>query len=173
MSDIAIARLRPEDVGGRVNEFTALYRQVYAEPPYCEGDADAAAFAERFADEQTWPGFALIAAQTDDRLIGFAHGVTFPATSWWSSAGPEPDETRNQPKFAIMELVVAPDHRRHGIASKLLATLLQDRPEPYATLCSNPVAPARGIYRQWGWRQVSQAHPTIGAMDVLLMDLRR
>ncbi|MBN1174819.1 MAG: GNAT family N-acetyltransferase [Micromonosporaceae bacterium] len=150
-----------------------LYRATYAEPPYHEGEQHVAAFVERFTVEAASPGFRLVVAETgEDQVIGFAHGLTFPAGTWWGDADHEPPEVRGVPTFAVMEFIVSRPERGRGIGTALMTALLEQRPEPYATLCANPAASARQIYHRWGWRPVAVAHTEIvGTMDVLLLDL--
>jgi GNAT superfamily N-acetyltransferase len=161
------------DITEKLNEFVDLYQQVYAEPPYEETPDDAIAFSHRLTSEAHRPGFALVAAVENDTIIGFAHGYTFEPEQWWKAADTTPDEVHGLSKFAVMELVVRKDHRGQGVASELMRALLTDRAEPYATLCTNPAAPARAIYRAWGWRQVARTpqRPTFPGMDVLVLPL--
>ena len=162
------------DVILRLDEFIDLYRQVYAEAPYEETDDDAAAFGQRLSDEMRRPGFSLVGVIDDDVVVGFAHGYTFGPDQWWKAADSTPPQVHGQNKFAVMELIVRKDHRGQGRASQLMRTLLSDRAEPYATLCTNPAAPARDIYRAWGWQQVARTpwRPTFPGMDVLLLRLQ-
>jgi len=161
------------EIADRLDEFVDLYQQVYAEPPYEETTDDAISFGRRLTEEAQRPGFSLVAAVEDDNVIGFAHGYTFGPDQWWKAADATPPEVHTLPKFAIMELVVRKDHRGQGIASALMRALLASRTEAYATLCTNPAAPARAIYQAWGWQQVAQTpqRPTFPGMDVLVLPL--
>ena len=168
-----LTHLVAADIADRLDGFVDLYQQVYAEPPYEETPDDAAAFGRRLTEEAQRPGFTLVAAIEDDGVIGFAHGYTFGPDQWWKAADTTPSEVQSLPKFAIMELVVRKDHRGQGIASALMRALLIDRTEPYATLCTNPAAPARAIYQAWSWQQVAQTpqRPMFPGMDVLVLPL--
>jgi GNAT superfamily N-acetyltransferase len=157
---------------GRQDRLTSLYREVYAAPPYFEGEEDAARYGERLNDETRQPGFAVALADCGGDLIGFAYGFTFAPDKWWSTAGDPPAEVSGWPTFAVMEFVVASAFRRRGVGRELMTKLLADRPEPYATLCSNPAAAARAVYRAWGWHEVAKSHPpNVPHMDVLLLKL--
>lgn len=171
--DYLLRQLTREEGAQRSAEFAELYREVYAEPPYHEGEEHVAAFLERFADESRGLGFSLVVAETDGELLGYAYGLSFEPDQWWDDADPQPAEVRSHPKFAIMEFVVRKQHRGQGIGRALMSALLTDRTEPFATLCANPAAPARQIYRHWGWRHVGRAHPPdIATMDILIRSLR-
>lgn len=132
-----------------------LYAVVYAEPPYAEGPDQVAAFAAALPGETSRPGFALVVADDVGELVGAAYGWTMTAGRWWTRADVEPPaDLRAVDKFAIMEWVVRPDRRGEGIGGQLMRRLLDGRPEQWATLASNPAAPARAIYQRTGWRQV-------------------
>ncbi|MEU5782214.1 GNAT family N-acetyltransferase [Micromonospora lupini] len=150
-----------------------LYAVVYAEPPYNEGPEQVAGFAKGLPGETQRPGFRLVAADDAGALIGAAYGWTMPAGRWWTRADTEPPaHVRNADKFAVMEWVVRPDRRGEGIGAELMRRLLDGRPEPWATLASNPAAPARAIYQRAGWQQVAgSAMPDGTPMHLLLLPL--
>jgi GNAT superfamily N-acetyltransferase len=150
-----------------------LYAEVYAEPPYCEGEEHVNQFVERFAEEVRRPGFSLAAALHGQSLIGAAHGWTMGPGKWFSSPTNEPPvDVRNVPKFAIMEWMVRKPYRGSGIGRHLLDLLLAKRPEPFAILASNPAAPARQIYEKWGWRRCGGYKPKLmPPMDILALPL--
>ncbi|WP_231924566.1 GNAT family N-acetyltransferase [Micromonospora chokoriensis] len=151
-----------------------LYAVVYAEPPYAEGPEQVAAFAGGLSAEKERPGFILVVAQDDDSaLVGAAYGWTMTAGRWWTRADTEPPEDlRSASKFAVMEWVVHPDRRGAGIGGELIHRLLDGRPESWATLASNPAAPARAIYQRAGWQQVGRsAMPDGTPMDLLVLPL--
>jgi GNAT superfamily N-acetyltransferase len=170
-----VREFEPRVIHQRIGELIELYRQVYAEPPYYETAGDAAAFGERLLNETTKPGFAMVMNEDDGTILGFAHGYTFTEEQWWTGADTIPAEVVGQTKFAVMELVVRRGHRGHGYASMLIHELLRKRPEPYATLCTNPLAPARAIYHHWGWRHVGNTpqRPTFPAMHILTLHLEQ
>lgn len=177
VTEVRIRRLAADEVTGRMAELESVYAEVYAEPPYEEGPEMAADFSARLDKERRQPGFAMVLAEsTDGSLVGFAYGLTFGPDQWWRFAGDEPPETRGRPKFAVMELAVRSAWRGRRIGSALMSTLLADRPEPYATLCANPLAKARAIYESWGWIQVAISNTRhFGPLAVLIhpLDHRR
>lgn len=156
-----------------VPHLVGLYALVYAEPPYEEGPEQVKRFAETLPDELDRDGFALTAATIGDRLAGAAYGWTMDAGRWWSHASAEPPaDLKESPKFAIMEWMVHPQHRGHGIGRALMQHLLGGRPEPWATLASDPRSAARGMYTRAGWRQVGESTLSWGpAMDLLALPL--
>lgn len=174
MIGMFVWRLDRDEVQRRAMKIVELYRRVYAEPPYLETEEHVVDFINRFEEQLTRRGFTLSAAEDNGVMIGYAYGVTFGRDEWWSDADPQPAETVDKPKFAVMELVLEKSYRGRGLGSRLMRALLTSRVEPYATLCANPAAPARQIYRHWGWRQVGQARPPgIPTLDVLLRPLER
>ncbi|MFF4874738.1 GNAT family N-acetyltransferase [Micromonospora sp. NPDC000668] len=150
-----------------------LYALVYAEPPYEEGPEQVSRFADGLPAEATRPGFTLVAAEDDGRLIGAAYGWTMPAGRWWLRSDQDPPaDVLVADKLAVMEWIVTPERRGDGVGSGLMVRLLGGRPERYATLASDPRAAARRIYERAGWRQVARSPLPDGTpMDLLLLDL--
>ncbi|GIG56016.1 hypothetical protein Lfu02_03880 [Longispora fulva] len=158
------------------DDLAALYAVVFGEAPYHEGPDDVARFRAAYPEQTTDPGFALVAALRGETLVGAAFGVTYPAGRWWQRAtqGP-PAAVTGVDTFAVKEWIVHPDARGGGLGRRLLDALLTDRPEPFATLAANPLAPARQIYHRWGWRHVDTSDDTgpLGVMDFLLLPVPR
>ncbi len=164
-----------------LDELSTMFAVVYAEPPYSSTDEDLDIFRQRFDTQSRTEGFAIATASVDDFLIGFTFGVPLaPTTSWWSRIlTPRPaDVTAEWPRrtFAVIEMGVRPDWRRHGVATRLHDLLLRDRPEERATLTAHPGAvAAQAAYRRWGWRKVAQTRnplPGDPVFDILLKPLR-
>lgn len=156
-----------------VDALAGLYAVVYAEPPYCEGPEQVQGFRDGLPDEARRPGFTLHTAHDGGMLVGAVYGWTMPAGRWWRSADREPPAgLLDVDKLAVMEWVVHPQHRRHGIGGELMRRLLDGRPEPVATLASDPRSTARGIYEQAGWIQVGESQTPWGAhMHLLVLPL--
>ncbi|MGC4769950.1 GNAT family N-acetyltransferase [Micromonospora sp. DT44] len=150
-----------------------LYEIVYAEPPYAEGPEQVAGFADGLPGESRRPGFTLVVAEDAGVLVGAAYGWTMPAGRWWTRADVEPcADLVAAEKFAVMEWIVHPDRRGAGIGAELIRRLLDGRPERWATLASNPAAPARAIYQRAGWQQVGgSAMPDGTPMHLLVLPL--
>jgi GNAT superfamily N-acetyltransferase len=179
--DVTFRLLDGDQAAGHIDELRALYREVYADPPYEWGDEHAALFAERFAVQHAQPGFALAEARDGPDLTGYCFGVTLqPSTPWWQhllTALPE-DITAEHPgrTLAVVELLVRAPWRRQHIAQTLHNMLLRDRPEERATLTVLPAAlPAQQAYAKWGWRTVAQKRnplPSSPVFDVLIKELK-
>ncbi|MEV4121074.1 GNAT family N-acetyltransferase [Micromonospora sp. NPDC049645] len=150
-----------------------LYAVVYAEPPYAEGPEQVAGFANGLPDEARRDGFTLVVAEDGGVLVGAAYGWRLPAGRWWTRADTEPStDLRAADKFAVMEWIVHPDRRGAGIGAELIRRLLDGRPERWATLASNPAAPARAVYQRAGWQQVGgSAMPDGTPMHLLVLPL--
>lgn len=152
-----------------------LYEAVYAEPPYNEGPEDFADFVARWNHHSRQPGFRVILAHHQDELVGFAYGITLSeGTSWWQGlldeVTPETIHEDDHRTYAIIELAVTADHRRHGVGTALHQRLVADRPEQRATLLTRPEAqPALAAYTAWGYAQVGRLRPGNGAPVYLAM----
>ncbi len=164
----------------RTGELRALYREVYAEPPYAWGDEHAALFAERFQVQCRQAGFALVEARHATGLAACAFGVTLqPSTPWWqhltTTLPAEVTTERPGRTFALVEMLVRARWRRQGVARAMHDLLLGNRPEERATLTVLPAATAaQEAYATWGWHKVAQKrNPLPGSplFDVLLLSL--
>ncbi len=172
---VTYSRHTGDSVSPLVPALVDLYAVVYGEPPYEEGPEQVERFRTSLGEEATRPGFTLITAHDGGQLVGAAYGWTMPAGSWWSRADRDaPAGIGDADKFAVMEWIVHPQRRAEGIGAELMRRLMQDRGEPYATLASDPRAPARGMYQRAGWRQVAQTKLSWGpAMDLLVLETAR
>src|SRR5262249_1685402 len=160
---------------GLTDAMRDLYAEVYAEPPYREGEEHVNRFVEHFTDEVNRAGFSLAVTIDDHLLVGAAYGWTRAPGGWFSSPTSEPPaEVRDVPKFAVMEWMVRKRYRGSGIGRHLLDLVLADRPEPFAVLASNPAAPARQIYERLGWWHCGGTEPTfMPPMDILVLPLKQ
>jgi GNAT superfamily N-acetyltransferase len=170
---VVIRDLAADRIADRLPDVVDVYTEVYREPPYEEGQFDIDGFAENLPEQRHEPGFAMVTAESAaSGLVGFAYGFTFPAGHWWGHSGAEPAELDGLSKFAVLEFAVRRAHRGQGIGTRLMARLLEGRPEPIATLCAHPAALARRIYESWGWVQVAVARwPNTHPSDVLIRPL--
>jgi GNAT superfamily N-acetyltransferase len=169
-----------DQAGKRLEEYRALYAEVYGEPPYEWGNEHAALFSERFLVQARQDGFALAEALDGSALAGFGFGVTLqPTTPWWQNlTTPLPAAvTAERPgrTFAVVELMVRARLRRQGIARQLHDLLLGGRQEQRATLTVLPAAGAAvAAYRTWGWHKVAEKrNPLPGSplFDVMVRQL--
>ena len=170
----------PDEAARHVDELIAVYREVYAEPPYEWGTEHAELFSERFAGQRRNAGFSLVEARDRDKLIAFGFGVTLPpTTTWWQQLlTPLPDDMTREHvgrTFVLMSLLVRRPWRRRHVAETIHARLLQDRHEERATLTVLPAATAaQAAYAKWGWRKATQKHnplPGSPVFDVMMREL--
>ncbi|MDQ3761689.1 MAG: GNAT family N-acetyltransferase [Actinomycetota bacterium] len=163
-----------------MDDLTALFREVYAEPPYEWGTEHAELFGKRFAGQCQDAGFSLVEARSGDELIAFGFGVTLaPTTPWWQDLlTPLPEEITHEHvgrTFALVELLVRKPWRRRYVAETIHRQLMQDRSEERATLTVLPAADAaQAAYAKWGWRKVAQKRnplPGSPVFDVMVKEL--
>ena len=153
-------------------ELGELYLDVYREPPYGEGEAEAAGFRETVSRHALLPGFAVTTVHHGEGLGGFAYGVGREA-GWWHprAAAAAPPWLARNPVFYVYELAVRPGLRGRGHGRDLLDRLLDARPEPFAVLAASTAAPAHAMYRRWGWHPVGSLTP--GRSELLALPLHR
>jgi hypothetical protein len=165
-----------------VDELTALFREVYAEPPYEWEIEHAELFSKRFAGQRGDAGFSLVEARSGDELIAFGFGVTLaPTTPWWQDLlTPLPDEVTDEHggrTFALVELLVRRPWRRQHVAETIHRQLMQARQEERATLTVLPTAgAAQAAYAKWGWQKVAQKRnplPGSPVFDVMVKELAK
>ncbi len=160
----------PDREGFDLSELHDVYRRVYREPPYFEGEEDVARFRTALAEDAGLPGFAMTTVHAGDQLGGFAYGVQREA-GWWHpralSSGPA--WLGDVPLFYVYELAVLPELRGRGHGRSLLDDLLKSRSERFAVLAARAEAPARELYRRWGWQEVGELSP--GGIDLLALRL--
>lgn len=173
--------VRSDEAGRHMDELAAVYRDVYAEPPYEWGTEHEELFIKRFAQQRLAAGFRLVEARSHDELIAFGFGVTLGAnTTWWQGwLTPAPDSVTHEyvgRTFALVELLVRRQWRRLHVAETIHARLLLNRNEKWATLTVLPeAAAAQAAYAKWGWYKVAQKrNPLPGSpiFDVLVKELR-
>ncbi|OLB80267.1 MAG: hypothetical protein AUI14_07305 [Actinobacteria bacterium 13_2_20CM_2_71_6] len=165
--------LNPAEAIARIAELREVYAAVFSLPPYNEGPEMPDKFVGWVNEESKHPGFDLVAAYDNGRLVGFAYGYTMPSGEWWHHADrPAPEAVKASAKFAVMEWAVLPDQRGKGVGRRLMDELLAGRQEPYAALTVNPQAEARTVYERWGWQYVASTRPgTMPGMDVMVRGL--
>jgi ribosomal protein S18 acetylase RimI-like enzyme len=179
-SVVDIQRYDAKSVSSVIPEISRLYEVVYREPPYCEGPEDVAEFLDGLPGRAAQPAFRLVLATTDGKPVGFAFGHQLTAdTKWWQGAITAlPDSIVREHAgrtFAIVELAVAVECRRRGIARALHDALLVDANEQRATLLVRPEAmPARAAYERWGYVRVGAIRPWPEAplYDAMVLNLR-
>ncbi|WP_395103674.1 GNAT family N-acetyltransferase [Actinomadura sp. SCN-SB] len=159
---------------GTLDEMADLYERVYAEPPYDSAPKfSRARFASRTREQALTRDFTLITARRDGVLAGYTFGFPMPPGAWWAAASRPSAAILAAPKFAVIELMVDRPRRREGIGRALLSALLDNRPEPYATLAAVVNADAYGWYLRNGWRKTGEFRVEPPFADALLLDLPR
>uniref|UniRef100_A0AAU3GN45 GNAT family N-acetyltransferase n=1 Tax=Streptomyces sp. NBC_01401 TaxID=2903854 RepID=A0AAU3GN45_9ACTN len=144
-----------------------MYKEIWADPPYCEGVKEIADFVDRFAQEVRVPRARLVVARYGDLPVGYAFGYPLaPDTGWWKAMDEEmaaefAAETGER-TLGIVELAVRVGWRRQGVAAQMHARLLEGLGIERVTLAMRPdpeAAPAHAAYAAWGYRQVGHWQP--------------
>lgn len=137
---------------------------AFTEPPYDEDpEASRASFFDRVARySSAKPDFRLMLAWNQTEVLGLALGAGTPSGDWWREniiAQLTPDDAEewfDEKTFAVVELATSASHRRSGIASALLSSLLEDIPYSTAVLSAYSEADdAQRFYRGQGWTLIA------------------
>lgn len=174
MSDVRLEVLNRSRARNLLDALADLYVPTYTEPPYnAASKFSRTRFLERTRRQVESPGFTLVTAWDDAALTGFTFGFSMAPGSWWANASLPAHGVMREAKFAVIELLVARQHRGRGIGLTLLDTLLERRPESYATLAVVIGADAYDWYLRRGWVKVAEFRAEPPFSDALLLDLRR
>lgn len=142
-------QLRPMSVND-LDQVAALEARVWEAGPH-------AAWSERaFLDDVSLPGHCWWVAHDEGRVVGFAGG---------RMAGDD---------FEVLDVVVAPERRREGVASRLVARIAYDAQMLNARTCSLEVDAAddaaRALYRSLGLREAGRRRDYYGpGADAVVM----
>lgn len=134
-------------------------------------------YSQRIQRHAAMSGFSAIIAYAHEEPIGFAYGITLPATTrWWATIQPPltgPAFTREDGHrtFALFEVIVTPEHQGQGIGRRIHDELLFKRSEQRVTIATHHGnTHARNIYTRWGYHHIGTRQPTPPAplLDVYL-----
>jgi GNAT superfamily N-acetyltransferase len=153
-----------------------IYTQAYTGERYDSNPAvyGRDAFIERTTRQASEPGFSLVVGTVDNDIAGYAFGVHDQAGQWLpgESDPVPPQQVVDSPRFFVVELIVRAPYRSRGYARRLIDALLDDRPEPYATLTTRPGGFAESMYQRWGWQKLcTLAYTSAVTFDVMLLRL--
>lgn len=167
---------------GAVREgIVAVYREVFAIPPYAETEEDAARFADRLPRHAASDGFRCAVAQDGGRVVGFGYGYIFRRGQWWHDvvrAGLDPAAAERwlAKAFELAQLAVLPPWQGRGIGGRLHDLLLDGCPSPTAIASTvERDNPAVAFYRRRRWATLLEGFRYPGGTApylVLSRDLR-
>lgn len=143
----------------RLDAISALYQQVFAVPPnVAESPAQhRASMMSMLAD----PSFGCALAEHGGELVGFAYGRGLRSGQWWEGLrDPVPEEFTAEWEgrtFAVIDIGVSRQWRRHHVGTRLMASLLDGRTEQRASLGMIPaLADSARFYAGTGWELVGR-----------------
>src|SRR5262249_41009023 len=123
-------------------------------------------YSRRLERHATMAGFTAVVAYIHDEPVGFAYGITLPATTrWWTTIRPpltDPALIREDGHrtFALFEVIVVPVYQGQGIGRRIHDHLLATRSERRVTIATHHGnARARGIYTIWGYDHIGTRQP--------------
>jgi len=139
------------------DELGRVFAAAFGAPGYDEAEA------VRFATDQlpthaARDDFKLVAAGSDEGIVGFAYGFTGQRGQWWSdrvaaAISPELAAEWIGGHFEVVELAVHPDAQRNGLGAALMDALMTGLAHRKALLTSYADdGPAPRLYRRLGWQ---------------------
>ncbi len=161
--EVAVTLASAIDCRHHMDEVCALYDEAFSVAPFVWPDGESARHRNMLERLTLDPTFGIALAEIASDLVGFVYGFALKSdTNWWDGfQQPVPAElTREWPDrtFAVIDLAVRSDHRRHGLGKHLLDTLLVSRAEERATLAVQPQsAESHAFYAAiGGWRLIGR-----------------
>ena len=139
-----------------LDDVVALYRAVFAHPPYRETAGDVGLFAARLPRYAMRLGLRCRVATEDDTLVQFAYGhASRPGQRRHDVVGAGPDagtaERWHDDAFELVNLAGMPATRGRGIGGRLPDVVLGDLPCRTAVLVTaKEQTPAAHLYRARG-----------------------
>jgi GNAT superfamily N-acetyltransferase len=180
VSDIRLEMLAGPATSGIASDLRAIYLSALAQPPFCEGEEQADAFAAELADEVEEGGFRCCVALAGDEPVGFAYGcpafTTEPEDAWTrelvGSVGPQVAERWIRAQFAFIWTAVRPQWQGHGLGGRLHDALLATAIQPRAWLVTYPFdCPAVRLYRSRGWIELGRGPLGMRSAERVVMGL--
>ncbi|MBM7775543.1 GNAT superfamily N-acetyltransferase [Actinokineospora baliensis] len=170
-----LAAADADDLARAGEQLHALYRRCFAEPPWAETEEQVAKQPERFVQHLAEPGAHGLLAALGGVVVGSIYGWPTapgrPDTPFYERifGGVEPTARPllGPPALEVVELMVDPAHRGHGLGRDLLARFITGYPR--AWLCTHAEAPARRLYDASGWSVVGSFTSTAGAPQVVYL----
>lgn len=146
-----------------------LFVGVFSEPPYDEDPANPGEWAEnRLLTHAGFPGFRLVCATREERLLGFAYGMLGGEQQWFTRTVRE----RLTPGLAelwlgghgeLVELAVHRDARGTGLGRRLHDAAVEDLRAVGARtallVADVQAVAARALYVASGWTDVAEVAP--------------
>ncbi|MYW63766.1 GNAT family N-acetyltransferase [Streptomyces sp. SID8379] len=166
MAEVYLRRLTRWQAEQQREAFADVYVSAYHGAAGAEY-RDRIGFLRRFEQHVRHDGFDMTVADAPD-LVGCAYGFRLERDgAWWADF---PVEVTSQTEeltasgrvFALTELMVLPEHRRSGVATRLGDLLLSRHSQDLVVAgvderrCS---AGIRELLRAWGWKELPVTGP--------------
>jgi GNAT superfamily N-acetyltransferase len=180
MDDVFVRRMSRWQAEDHRNTIADIFVEAYGVVPGGEfrGRED---FLERFAGDYQRPGFEMVVADLRTTPVACAYGYPLDREGeWWAGfRGELPRQIQeliaSGQAFVVAEVMVLPEHRHRGIATRLVRELLTNRDETLlvapADPALDPAAPA--TLRSHGWSPLGELHPSRGGGPVQVLTRMR
>lgn len=176
MAEVFIRRLSRWQAEQQREDVADVYVEAYRRVQGEEFN-DREAFLETFAEDVQRPGFDMVVGgKAGGGPSAYAYGFLLDRDGeWWRGLRQDvpwdvEELTVSGQVFALAELMVLPQFRRSGVATRLVEQLLVRTEAALVTVRVDPANEAAvGALRSWGWTRLGAlsapvAHiPTVGA----------
>ncbi|WP_406283150.1 hypothetical protein [Embleya sp. NBC_00896] len=161
MAEVFLRRLTRWQADQQREAVADTYVKTYGEDPPGRPD-----FLRRYADHIQQPGFEMVVANGAGAAAGCTFG--FPprrASGWWTGFRGELAEDVAElatagKVFVIVDLMVVPQRRREGIATRMRERLLAGTDAPFAAVrIQRDNHPALATFRAWDWSRLGEWQP--------------
>lgn len=158
---VVVTAVASETVPSLAKSLGAIYRTVFALPPYNEGPLQAEVFVENLKVWCERDGFACVVARAEEQLIGFALGWRSEPGQWWhdtvgAAMASDAYECWLSDCFEFVELALLPEWQGQGIGGELHDVLLAEVGGCCTAVLSTLNAETRALhlYRRRGWQPI-------------------
>lgn len=171
LDDNLVRELGAEQARARLGDWLYVYNACFASAPWDQPKIDLSEYERRVSWHFEQVDFrALEMTDGHENVVAVAYGWPAPTPPpdqrfyrlFADSLGPERTRQvwRARP-FEVVDLMVAPQMRRQGLARHLLSKLCPNN--GVSILATHPDAPAAEVYRRLGWQHLGSSNANAGS----------
>ncbi len=147
--------------GPRFEDAIAVYGAAFALPPYSDPDRGREVRQRILDVHSSRDGFRGFIAcdEPGGAVVGMIYGYHGKPGQWWHDAVARAVDRDREDRwlsdsYELVEVAVDPAYQGHGVGQRLIAALLQDRPEATCVLSTRTDSRAHQLYRRLGFQVI-------------------